>query len=43
MTAFAPTEGEERSGFEFVWVILLLTGGAIVVTLLVRILFMDVT
>ncbi|MGR3466182.1 hypothetical protein [Limimaricola sp.] len=43
LSALAPTGGEERSGFEFVWVILLFTGGAIVVTLLIRILFLDVT
>ena len=42
LTTLAGPPREERSGFEFIWMILLLTGAGIVVTLLVRMLFFDV-
>lgn len=41
ISAFAASEGEERTGFEFVWVILLLSGSGIVLTLAVRLLFIE--
>lgn len=41
LAVFASPEGEERTGFDFVWMILLLVGFGVVLTLLARMLLLS--